>query len=63
MPRPSLSSDRDHDLPGAAGAADPTDVFLPLLIATFCSTMVGILVTAACRSCPGHPVTLAYLGG
>ena len=23
------------------GAADPTDVFLPLLIATFCSTMVG----------------------
>src|SRR3972149_3190288 len=28
------------------GAADPTDVFLPLLIATFCSTMVGILVTA-----------------
>ncbi|HVS02890.1 MAG TPA: nucleoside recognition domain-containing protein, partial [Thermoanaerobaculia bacterium] len=24
------------------GAADPTDVFIPLLVATFCSTMVGL---------------------
>jgi spore maturation protein SpmA len=46
------------------GAADPTDVFLPLLIATFCSTMVGILVTAWVQKLPlGNPVTLAYLGG
>jgi spore maturation protein SpmA len=46
------------------GAADPTDVFLPLLIATFCSTMVGILVTARIQKLPlGNPVTLAYLGG
>jgi spore maturation protein SpmA len=46
------------------GAADPTDVFIPLLIATFCSTMVGILVTAWVQKLPlGHPVTLAYLGG
>ena len=46
------------------GAADPTDVFIPLLIATFCSTMVGILVTAWVQRLPlGHPVTLAYLGG
>jgi spore maturation protein SpmA len=45
------------------GAADPTDVFIPLLIATFCSTMVGILVTAWVQRLPlGHPVTLAYLG-
>jgi spore maturation protein SpmA len=29
------------------GAADPTDVFVPILIATYCSTMVGLLVTAA----------------
>lgn len=29
------------------GAADPTDVFLPILIATFCSTMAGLLFTAA----------------
>jgi spore maturation protein SpmA len=46
------------------GAADPTDVFLPLLIATFCSTMVGILVTARVQKLSlGDPVTLGYLGG
>jgi spore maturation protein SpmA len=46
------------------GAADPTDVFLPLLIATFCSTMVGLLVTARVQKLPlGNPVTLGYLGG
>jgi spore maturation protein SpmA len=46
------------------GAADPTDVFLPLLIATFCSTMTGLLVTARVQKLPlGNPVTLAYLGG
>lgn len=28
------------------GAAQPTDVFVPLLIATFCSTLVGIVATA-----------------
>jgi spore maturation protein SpmA len=46
------------------GAADPTDVFLPLLIATFCSTVTGLLVTAwvqKLRLC--DPVTLLYLGG
>jgi len=46
------------------GAADPTDVFLPILIATFCSTMVGLLVTAAVQRLRlGQPVVLAYLGG
>jgi len=29
------------------GAADPTDVFVPILIATWCSTMAGLLATAA----------------
>ena len=29
------------------GAADPTDVFVPILIATYCSTMCGLLVTTA----------------
>jgi spore maturation protein SpmA len=29
------------------GAADPTDVFIPILIATYCSTICGLLVTAA----------------
>lgn len=46
------------------GAADPTDVFLPILIATFCSTMVGLLVTAAWQRLNLlQPVVLAYLGG
>jgi spore maturation protein SpmB len=45
------------------GAADPTDVFLPILIATFCSTLAGLLVTAAAQKrnlLDG--VILAYLG-
>jgi spore maturation protein SpmA len=46
------------------GAADPTDVFIPLLIATFCSVMTGILVTARVQRLPlANPVTFAYLGG
>ena len=34
------------------GAKDPTDVFLPLLIATFCSTIAGLLVTAWVQKLP-----------
>ena len=46
------------------GAADPTDIFIPILIATFCSTLVGLLVTAAVQRLRlWDPVTLAYLGG
>lgn len=46
------------------GAADPTDVFVPLLVATFCSTLVGLLVTAAVQRLKIlEPVVLAYLGG
>jgi spore maturation protein SpmA len=46
------------------GAADPTDVFVPLLIATFCSTMAGLLATAAAQRLRlWDPVVLAYLGG
>ncbi|MCM2256023.1 MAG: spore maturation protein [Vicinamibacteria bacterium] len=46
------------------GAADPTDVFVPLLLATFCSTAVGLLVTSMVQGLKlTHPVTLAYLGG
>ena len=46
------------------GAADPTDVFLPLLIATFCSTMAGLLVTSAVQKIRlWQPVVMAYLGG
>jgi spore maturation protein SpmA len=46
------------------GAADPTDVFIPLLIATFCSTMVGLVVTSLVQGIKlWDPVVLAYLGG
>ena len=46
------------------GAADPTDVFIPMLIATFCSTMVGLSVTAAVQKLRlWDPVILTYLGG
>jgi spore maturation protein SpmA len=46
------------------GAADPTDVFLPVLIATFSSTLVGLLVTGTVQRLRlWDPVVLAYLGG
>ena len=46
------------------GAADPTDVFIPMLIATFCSTIVGLTVTATVQRLKlWDPVILAYLGG
>jgi spore maturation protein SpmB len=46
------------------GAADPTDVFIPLLVATFCSTMVGLICTALVQKLKlADPVVLAYLGG
>ncbi len=46
------------------GAKDPTDVFLPLLIATYCSTLTGLLVVAwKQRLRLLDPVVLAYLGG
>jgi spore maturation protein SpmA len=46
------------------GAADPTDIFLPILIATFCSTLVGLITTAAVQRLRlWQPVVLAYLGG
>ncbi len=47
------------------GAAHPTDVFVPILIATFCSTMAGLLITAAVqrRRLWADPVVLAWLGG
>jgi spore maturation protein SpmA len=46
------------------GAADPTDVFLPILIATFCSTLAGLLAVSFFQKIRLHdPVVLAYLGG
>jgi spore maturation protein SpmA len=46
------------------GAADPTDVFLPLLIATTCSTLAGLVVTALVQRLRlRDPVILAYIVG
>ncbi|MFT5232554.1 MAG: spore maturation protein SpmA [Candidatus Krumholzibacteriia bacterium] len=46
------------------GAVDPTDIFLPILIATYCSTMVGLLVTSLFQKIRlFNPVVLGYLGG
>ena len=45
------------------GAADPTDVFVPILIATYCSDMCGLLVTAAVQKINlWNRVVIAWLG-
>jgi len=45
------------------GAADPTDVFLPILISTYCSTLVGLVVTSLVqRRRLFDRVILGYLG-
>jgi spore maturation protein SpmA len=46
------------------GAADPSDVFIPILIATFCSTLAGLIsVSIFQRINLFNRVILAYLGG
>ncbi len=46
------------------GAQNPTDVFIPILIATFFSTIVGLIVTAMFQKLNlWNKVVLAYLGG
>jgi spore maturation protein SpmA len=46
------------------GAKDPTDVFLPLLIATYCTAITGVTVTAWVQKLRLlDPVVIAYLGG
>ncbi|MBS1145936.1 MAG: hypothetical protein H6R08_112, partial [Proteobacteria bacterium] len=46
------------------GAADPTDVFVPLLITTYIGTLCGLLVTGMYQRLHlWNRVTLAYLGG
>jgi spore maturation protein SpmA len=47
-----------------AGAVNPTDVFLPILLATYFSTIVGLIgVAVVQRINLLHPVVLAYLLG
>jgi spore maturation protein SpmA len=46
------------------GAPDPAAVFIPILIATSCSTLAGLLVTAVVQRIRlRDTVVLAYLGG
>ncbi|MBW8329401.1 MAG: spore maturation protein [Thiobacillus sp.] len=46
------------------GAADPTDVFVPLLITTYIGTLVGLFVTGFFQRLHlWNRVTMAYLGG
>lgn len=46
------------------GAADPTSVFIPILLATSVSTLVGILAVALVQRLPiWDRVVLAYFGG
>jgi len=45
------------------GAADPTDVFIPILIATYCSTLTGLMVTAAVQKLNlWNRVVIGYVG-
>jgi len=58
-------------LRAAHNSANPTDVFVPILLATFISTVAGLLLTMYIQlKSPAkwlawlfHPVTLLYLGG
>lgn len=46
------------------GATQPTDVFIPILLATLCSTVVGLLVVSVYQRLNlFKPVVMAYLGG
>jgi spore maturation protein SpmA len=46
------------------GAANPSDIFLPILIATYASTLAGLLLTSYIQKVKlFNPVVLAWLGG
>lgn len=46
------------------GAADPSDIFIPILLATFFSTMAGIISVAVMQRINlVNKIVLAYLGG
>ena len=45
------------------GAADPTDVFIPILMATYASTLAGFLFVATVQRIRVDAVVLAWLGG
>ncbi|MCC7520294.1 MAG: hypothetical protein IT220_01545 [Flavobacteriaceae bacterium] len=51
-------------LRATAGSADPTDIFIPILIATFFSTLTGLIITATFQKINlFDKIILKYLGG
>jgi spore maturation protein SpmA len=51
-------------LRAGAGAANPSDIFLPILFATFFSTMTGLIIVSLIQKINlFNKVVLAYLGG
>lgn len=51
-------------LRAAEGAANPSDVFLPILIATYFSTLAGLITVSIFQKINLlQPIVLAYLGG
>lgn len=45
------------------GAADPSDVFIPILMATYCSTLAGFFFVAMAQRIRLDAVVLAWMGG
>ena len=45
------------------GAAQPADVFIPILLATFFSTLVGLIVTCIMQKIRFDKVLIAFVGG
>ncbi|MFA9439950.1 nucleoside recognition domain-containing protein [Uliginosibacterium sp. sgz301328] len=46
------------------GAANPADIFLPILLATFCSTLAGLVAVSMVQKIRlHHPVVLAWIVG
>jgi spore maturation protein SpmA len=45
------------------GSANPTDVFIPILLATYCATLAGFLFVAFIQRIRLDAVVLAWLGG
>lgn len=45
------------------GAVDPTDVFIPILMATYCSTLMGFLFVAMVQRIRLDAVVLAWMAG
>ena len=46
------------------GSANPTEVFLPIILATSCSTLVGLLTVGWVQKLPlFNPIVMLYIGG